>query len=139
MSFDINSLSGLSARELSKLIRTAQKQQELVAKRQPITKVRAEINKILRDSGYTIAELYGIDAPTPAPRGRKPGSTNAAKKTATKEKKAKGPKTGKGSVPPKYRNPANESDTWTGRGKPPRWMADYLAKGKKKEDFLIES
>ena len=135
MSFDINSINGLSARELKNLIRTAQKQQELVSKRPALTKIRAQINKILRESGYSIAELYGVDAPEPAPRGRKPG-TKVAKKVA-KKAAAKGPKKGKGIVPPKYRNPANGAETWTGRGKPPRWMADYLAKGKKKEDFLI--
>lgn len=136
MSFDINSLSGLSARELSKLIRTAQKQQELVAKRQPIAKVRAQINKILRDTGYTINELFGVEAPAPVRRGRKPGGGTVAKKAARKTA-AKGPKSGKGIVPPKYRNPANPDETWTGRGKPPRWMAEYLAQGKQKEDFLI--
>jgi DNA-binding protein H-NS len=25
---------------------------------------------------------------------------------------------------PKYRNPANPAQTWTGRGKPPRWLQD---------------
>jgi DNA-binding protein H-NS len=130
MSFDINTLNGLSARELKSLIRTAQKQQDLVSKRPAITKVRAQVNKILRESGYTVAELYDVDVPAPAPRGRKPGKV--AKKAA---KGTKGKS--KGIVPPKYRNPANGSDTWTGRGKAPRWMADLLAKGKKKEDFLI--
>ena len=134
MSFDINSINGLSARELKALIRTAQKQQELVSKRPALTKVRAQINKILRESGYTVEELYGVDAPAPAPRGRKPGK--AAKKAPAK-KAAKTRGGGKGSVPPKYRDPANADNTWTGRGKPPRWMADYLGKGKKKEDFLI--
>lgn len=134
MSFDINALNGLSARELKTLIRTAQKQQDLVAKRPAVTKVRAQVNKILRESGYTVAELYDVDVPAPAPRGRKPGKV--AKKAA--KKAAKGAKgKSKGIVPPKYRNPANAGDTWTGRGKAPRWMADLLAKGKKKEDFLI--
>lgn len=35
------------------------------------------------------------------------------------------------SVAPKYRNPAT-GDTWTGRGKPPRWIADQ-----DREQFLI--
>lgn len=134
MSFDINSINGLSARELKALIRTAQKQQELVAKRPAVTKVRAQINKILRESGYSLQELFGIDMPAPAPRGRKPGKAAKAAKKATKGK-TRG--AGKGSVPPKYRDPANAENTWTGRGKPPRWMADYLARGKQKEDFLI--
>lgn len=36
-----------------------------------------------------------------------------------------------GSVKPKYRNPET-GDTWTGRGKPPRWIA-----GKDKSQYLI--
>ena len=133
MSFDINSINGLSARELKALIRTAQKQQELVSKRPAVTKVRAQINKILRESGYSIAELYGVDVPAPAPRGRKPGKV--AKKAAGTKATKKGKKTGV--VAPKYRDPADANNQWTGRGKPPRWMAAYLAKGRKKEDFLI--
>ncbi|RBK87351.1 DNA-binding protein, partial [Xanthomonas oryzae pv. oryzae] len=42
-----------------------------------------------------------------------------------------------GKVPPKYRNPANAQETWTGRGKQPRWLAELTAAGKKVEDFLI--
>ena len=30
---------------------------------------------------------------------------------------------GKGSVAPKYRDPNNAENTWTGRGRPPRWLA----------------
>ncbi len=40
-------------------------------------------------------------------------------------------------VKPKYRNPADRSETWTGRGLMPRWMAALVKKGKKREDFLI--
>jgi DNA-binding protein H-NS len=38
----------------------------------------------------------------------------------------------------KYRDPRNPDNTWSGRGRPPRWMAAALKGGKaKKEDFLI--
>ena len=37
-----------------------------------------------------------------------------------------------------HRNPANPKETWTGRGKHPRWMAALIAKGKKADDFLIK-
>lgn len=40
-------------------------------------------------------------------------------------------------VKPKYRNPANRSETWTGRGLRPRWMVAALKGGKKLEDFAI--
>jgi len=36
------------------------------------------------------------------------------------KKVANGPR---GTVPPKYRDPATGA-TWTGRGKPPKWIAD---------------
>ncbi|WP_016850206.1 H-NS family nucleoid-associated regulatory protein, partial [Xanthomonas citri] len=50
-----------------------------------------------------------------------------------------GPRAGRklGKVPPKYRNPGNAQETWTGRGKQPRWLAELTAAGKKVEDFLI--
>jgi DNA-binding protein H-NS len=41
-------------------------------------------------------------------------------------------------VAPKYRNPENPAETWSGRGLPPRWMAAEIKAGKKKDDFLIE-
>jgi DNA-binding protein H-NS len=42
-------------------------------------------------------------------------------------------------VRPKYRNPAKRSETWTGRGRMPVWMAAMVKKGKKPDDFLIET
>ncbi|NIJ67777.1 DNA-binding protein H-NS [Xanthomonas sp. 60] len=118
-------LSGLSARELGALIRTAKKQQTIVAKRRPITKVRAQLTKLAKVEGYSIEELFGA---APAPRARK-AATKAPSKTA-------GRKLGK--VAPKYRNPANAKETWTGRGKQPRWLAELTSKGKKVEEFLIK-
>jgi DNA-binding protein H-NS len=44
----------------------------------------------------------------------------------------------KGKVAVKYRDPKNPENTWTGRGRPPRWLAAAMKGGKaKKEDFLI--
>ena len=40
-------------------------------------------------------------------------------------------------VLPKYRNPKNRSETWTGRGKQPGWVRDQIRSGKKLNDFLI--
>jgi len=118
-------LTGLSARELGALIRTAKKQQTIVAKRRPITKVRAQLEKLAKVEGYSIEELFGG---APAPRARK-ATTKAPSKAA-------GRKLGK--VAPKYRNPANAKETWTGRGKQPRWLAELTSKGKKVEEYLIK-
>jgi len=58
-----------------------------------------------------------------------PGKTRA-KKTVRKTRKK---------VAPKYRNPADESQTWTGRGREPLWIKDLVEKGAQLNDLLIES
>ena len=40
-------------------------------------------------------------------------------------------------VLPKYRNPKNPAETWSGRGKQPRWLRAQLRSGKTVNDFLI--
>ena len=45
----------------------------------------------------------------------------------------------RGKVAPKYRNPANPSETWAGRGLKPRWLVAALKTGKKLEYFSVES
>ena len=41
-------------------------------------------------------------------------------------------------VEPKYRNPADHDDTWSGRGRKPRWVIEMLDAGGVIEDALIE-
>ena len=38
---------------------------------------------------------------------------------------------------PKYRNPQMSSETWSGRGKQPRWLVAAIKSGRKIEDFMI--
>jgi len=40
-------------------------------------------------------------------------------------------------VLPKYQNPKNNAETWSGRGKQPHWVKAQLRAGKKLEHFLI--
>ena len=50
-----------------------------------------------------------------------------------------GRKKGKGTVAAKYRDPKNPENTWTGRGRMPRWMVAATRGGKaNKDDFLIK-
>jgi DNA-binding protein H-NS len=42
-------------------------------------------------------------------------------------------------VYPKYRNPKEPSETWSGRGKTPRWLAAALKTGRSIEEFKINS
>lgn len=121
MSFDITALSG---KELNALINAAKKRQTSLKKRKPITQVRKKLVAQAKADGYTIEELFGTGG-TLASAPRKAAGKTAARGST-------------GKVPPKYRNPANKEETWTGRGKQPRWLAAQVAKGKKAEDFLIK-
>ena len=40
-------------------------------------------------------------------------------------------------VAPKYRNPNNFSQTWTGRGVAPKWMQALVNEGHDKSEYLI--
>lgn len=105
-------LNNLSIEELEDLI--AQAQDLIEEKReQAVAKARAEIEKIAAGTGYSVQDLLGL-------RGR--GKRNGAKKT----------------VADKYRNPKDPAQTWSGRGKRPRWLQEMLEKGAKLENFLVK-
>lgn len=118
-------LTGLSVKELRSLISTAEKQQTKILTRPKAAAMRAKINKYVKDHGYTIQELYGVpNAAAPS----KPKKTNVRKSPSAHKL---------GKVAPKYRNPANPQETWTGRGRQPKWMAQLVAMGRSPSDFLI--
>ena len=127
MAIDLNTLS---QKELDSLISQAKKRKTTLKKRKPLATVRARLAAAAKAEGYTIAELFGGAAGT---RGASAG-TGATRAAAPARK---GRKLGK--VAPKYRNPENASETWTGRGKQPRWMAELVKGGKAVEDFLIKA
>lgn len=52
--------------------------------------------------------------------------------------KSKGkPRAAGGKVAAKYANPSDATQTWTGRGKRPRWVSDLLAAGKTLDDLKV--
>src|SRR5690242_6784701 len=104
-------LDKLSARELSALISQARQRKNKLDKRKPAAGVRRQILAIAKKAGYTIAELFGPGA-----------SGSAAKPEGGTKKKSGSSLTGK-KVAPKYRNPANPSQTWAARGQQPKWLA----------------
>ena len=119
MAIDLHSLS---PRELDSLINQAKKRKTTLSKRKPIAAVRKKVRTLAESEGYSIAELFGTSGPV---------ATGKARKAP-----AAGRKLGK--VAPKYRNPANPKETWTGRGKQPRWLAAETAKGRPLDEFLIQ-
>lgn len=105
-------LENLSPKELAELIAKAEQQQKKLH-RDRIADVRKKLVAMAKAEGYTIEELFG--------GGRAPAARTR----------------GGGKVAPKYRNPADAAQTWTGRGKRPRWFNEALAQGRKESDLLI--
>lgn len=42
-----------------------------------------------------------------------------------------------GTVAPKYRNPNNPNETWTGRGRAPKWLVELETTGALRKQFQI--
>lgn len=84
----------------------------------------AKLVVVARKSGFELHELVDTAVTSKNPSG--------AAKVSSK-------KTGKrGKVAPKYRNPANESETWTGRGRQPIWVKEYVESGGSMDQILID-
>jgi len=93
-------LSNLSSGELRKL--QEQLQHELKKREsQDLARAREEILAIAKSVGVSVQDLVGGVAPRV--------------------------KTGK--VAPQYRNPADTSQEWTGRGRQPKWVKDWVDAG----------
>ncbi len=73
-----------------------------------------------------IIAAYGAAKPGRAAGGRR--KAGAAARPATAAKRA---------VAPKYRHPQT-GETWSGRGKAPRWLAAEEAAGATRDSFLIK-
>lgn len=103
-------LDNMDHNQLDELIAQASRQKAKL-QRDRRDEVKARLTRIAREEGFAIEELFG------AARAR---SRTAGTKVAAK-----------------YRNPADPSQTWSGRGKRPRWFADALAGGASEDDLLV--
>ncbi|QEE24955.1 H-NS histone family protein [Rhodanobacter glycinis] len=103
-------LDGLSPKELQALIAQAQSKMES-ARAEHIQSVKAKIDALLKAEGLQLSEVY---AGRGGKRGRRAGAGI-----------------------PKYRNPANPSQTWTGHGKKPTWFQQALKKSGVTADSLL--
>ncbi|TXJ07343.1 MAG: H-NS histone family protein [Acinetobacter sp.] len=83
-------------------------------RRERIAEAYQQLVEIAKTVGLTLNELLEY--------GRSKGTKSVAKR---------------GAVAPRYRNPNNTLETWTGRGKQPRWVVAALASGKTLADLAI--
>jgi DNA-binding protein H-NS len=105
-------LKNLNHTQLTDLISKAQARQDELRK-EKVGKLREKVLALIKAEGYSFDDIFGGTRGAPKRRG------------------------GTGSVAPKYRNPADPEQTWSGRGKRPRWFNDALKAGKKEKDLAI--
>lgn len=105
----------LSNYDLSELKGLQHDVEQEIKKRQQLNvqKAREQILAIAHEAGISIEDLLG-------------GSQD-------KPRKNKGQK-----VAAQYRNPADGSQTWSGRGRQPRWIVEKLQSGKTLDDLRIQ-
>ena len=106
-------VNNLSAQELDELLKAATKRKNdeiASAKASFLDEVRAKAASL----GMSLAELVSLGAGKLAPA----------------------PKGGKTLLAAKYRNPST-GETWSGRGRPAKWITELEAKGQKREKFAV--
>lgn len=79
----------------------------------------------------------GRKAVQQAKKAAKKAGARAAKAVDSKAKGAKASGRRGVKVAIKYRGP-NSGETWTGRGKLPRWLSAYITQGRTKAEFLVK-
>lgn len=87
---------------------------------QEVEKRQAQVRKEGLEKIKQLAAEYGLSIDELKALG------NSAKTTAKR-----------GSVPPKYRDPNDPTNTWTGRGRKPKWVEAYLASNGSLEEIAI--
>lgn len=109
-----NDLSTMSKKQLEKLLSDVQDAlKTLEAKEKREAKKAAE--KAAAKFGFSLSEL--TDHPVSKAGRRRRGPKNPGV--------------------PKYANPADPSETWTGKGRQPQWYKDAIAEGKDPKSLEI--
>jgi DNA-binding protein H-NS len=108
-------LSGYNLSELRGLVHDIEK--EIKDRQvQEVKKAREQIQAIAQNLGVSVEDLLA----------------GAGAKAAGKGKGGSGTK-----VEAQYRNPADSSQTWSGRGRQPQWVKNTIENGGKLEDLRI--
>lgn len=102
-------LDNMSRAELVKLRGDVDKAIASLADRERKKAIEAA-ERVAAEHGFSLAELTGGAIPA---------------------------KRGKAKSPAKYRNPADPTQTWSGRGRKPRWIIEASAAGRDLADYEI--
>ena len=107
---DLSNLSLGDLRNLQEQIKQEMKKRE----HQEVQKAREQILAIAQSVGVPLKDLIS------AGRGVKSAATG-----------------GTGSVAVRYRNPDNSSQQWTGRGRQPKWVKEWVEGGKSLDQLRV--
>jgi DNA-binding protein H-NS len=105
---DLSNLSLGDLRNLQEQIKQEMKKRE----HQEVQKAREEILRIAQSVGLPLKDLMSTSG-----RGAKTAS--------------------QGSVAVRYRNPDNSSQQWTGRGRQPKWVKEWVEGGKSLDKLRV--
>ena len=108
----------MTRKELEKLGHDVEKALMKLQK-QDLKKVRSEMEKLAAAHGVSVEDVLG---------GKIAAPKAAKAKTATKTKTK---------APAKYVNPADKSQTWTGKGRQPNWFKTAVDGGAAPETMAI--
>lgn len=108
MEFDLDRLSLQELKDLQGRVARAISGYEDRRKREAL----AELDKKALELGYSLSELIASQGTRKLVRKRAPAGA-------------------------KYANPANPADTWSGRGRKPKWFVEALERGKSPEDLAV--
>jgi len=107
---DLSNLSLGDLRNLQEQIKQEMKKREV----QEVQKAREQILAIAQSVGVPLKDLISSSG-----RGNKSAGGNA------------------GSVAVRYRNPDNASQQWTGRGRQPKWVKEWVEGGKSLDKLRV--
>lgn len=109
MEIDVDSMSLEDLRTLRSQLDKAISSYETRRRKEAL----AAAEKAAREMGFSLSDLTGA-----AGRGRRGAAASA------------------GEGQPKYAHPEDPSQTWSGRGRRPRWVTEQIGAGKSLEDLL---
>lgn len=113
---------------LSELRRLSAKIEKEIEKREQADKkgLLNKLKKLAEEQGFDFASLVGLETASAKP------ATAKAKKV---ERPAKASKKGASLI--KYLHPEDASIGWTGHGRKPGWVINWLAEGKRLEELAV--
>lgn len=93
--------------------------------------VLRQLQRVAKQHGFDLASLVGAErngtgSKVPSKRKGRPARSPGSQSTDKRRK-----------VAPKYRHPQQQNLTWTGRGRKPRWVVEWLAAKGTLEQLVI--